>query len=108
MKKILFLILPVVLVACNGFVKTNENAENIKQLYSEPKNCEFLYKQESTIAVYDSEDAHRYVKNAIADNDRGGNSFLVTQEKTKSNPSAILGPKNTFIINVSVYDCPEK
>ena len=58
MKKILFLILPVVLVACNGFVKTNENAENIKQLYSEPKNCEFLYTIDSSSSTYYIDDAY--------------------------------------------------
>lgn len=95
-----------VLVGCGGYVKNENGSENLKKLEHEPVGCVFLYKIESTASVYNQDDAYRYLENRIAEQSNSGNVYWIVNEKIKSNPGAIFGPKNSFIFAANVYDCP--
>jgi hypothetical protein len=104
MKKILMFLL---LVGCGGYIQNENGSENLKRLDSKPNNCSFLYKLESDVSVYDEDDAIRYLENRIVDQENPGNAYLITSQRMRQNPSAIFGPKNTFIFVANVYDCPD-
>lgn len=103
MKKIL---LCLFLIGCSGYIQNENGSENLKKLDTKPNDCTFLYKIESDVSVYDEDDARRYLENRIADQENPGNAYWIVSQKTKQNPSAIFGPKNTFIFVANVYDCP--
>jgi len=107
MKKTLLLI-PMVLFGCGGYVQNENGSENLIQLDEKPNDCTFLYKINVDVAVYDEDDAIRYLENKIMEQDNPGNAYTVVSQKTKQNPSAIFGPKNTYIFIADVYDCPNK
>ena len=106
MKKLVLFAL-LTLIGCGGYVTNENGSENLKQLNSKPDNCTFLYKLESDVSVYDEDDARRYLENRIADQEKPGNAYWIISQRTRSNPSAIFGPKNAFIMVANVYDCPD-
>lgn len=105
MKKLL--LLSLLLADCSGYVQNENGSENIKRLDAKPNNCTMLYKLESDVSVYDRDDALRYLENRIADQENPGNAYWIVSERTRQNPSAIFGPKNTFIFVANVYNCPD-
>ena len=105
MKRLLLFLL---LVGCGGYIQNENGSENIKRLDSKPDNCTFLYKIESDVSVYDEDDARRYLENRIMDQEKTGNAYWIVSLRTRQNPSAIFGPKNSFIFVANVYDCPDK
>lgn len=107
MKKALFLI-PLVLFGCGGYVQNENGSENLIRFEDKPYDCRFLYNLESDVAVYDEDDAIRYLENKIAEQENPGNAYWIVSQKTRHNPSAIFGPKETYVFKASVYDCPNK
>lgn len=105
-KKFALYSLLLTLFACGGFIKNENGSEYIVKLDSEPTGCVFLYKIESEVSVYDSEDAQRYLENRIADNSRPGNAYFVTSQRTRPNEWVVFGPERAFILTANVYDCP--
>ena len=107
MKKIfLFVFMASVLASCGGLIKNENGSEKITQLEAEPIGCVFLYKLESEVSVYDSEDARRYLENRIADQARLGNAYWITSQRTRPNEWVIFGPERSFVLTANVYDCP--
>ncbi len=107
MKKLL-MILPVIFItACSSFVESKNGADTLIELDGAPENCTFSYKIKTSVAVYSKEDAIRYLRNTIVDNDKPGNAFWIVTEKTELNEGAIFGPDETFIMNTNIYNCPE-
>lgn len=107
MKKLfLFALSAFVLAACGGMVKHENGSQYITQLEAEPIGCTFLYKIESEVSVYDSEDARTYLENRIADQARPGNTYWVTSQRTRPNEWVIFGPERAFVLVANVYDCP--
>lgn len=102
--KVLFLC--VVLAGCGNLVKNENGSQYITKLDAEPIGCTFLYKIESEVSVYDSEDARRYLENRIADQARGGNAYWIVSQRTRPNEWVIFGPERTFILAANVYECP--
>lgn len=94
------------LCACGGYIKNENGSENIKQLDVEPIGCTFLYKIESSVSVYDADDARRYLENSIADQARPGNAYWIVSERTKPNEWTMFGPERSFVLTANVYDCP--
>ncbi len=105
MKKIL--VLSLLMCGCSGYIQNENGSENIKRLDSKPSNCTMLYKIESDVSVYDRGDALRYLENRISDQENPGNAYFIVSERMRQNPSAIFGPKNTFILVANVYECPD-
>ena len=91
-----------VLAAC---ATMTDAGSGLNRLNQEPKNCEFLYTLNSDATVYDIEDAYEYLENNILGQEKLGDSYLIVKEDTVRNPSAILGPKNTYKFKVKVYNC---
>lgn len=107
MKKLfLFALSAFVVAACGGMVKHENGSQYITQLEAEPIGCTFLYKIESEVSVYDSEDARTYLENRIADQARPGNAYWVTSQRTRPNEWVIFGPERAFVLVANVYDCP--
>lgn len=107
MKKNFILGLSVMfLTACSGMIKPEEGTQYITQLTAEPIGCTFLYKLESEVSVYASDDARVYLENKIADQARGGNAYWITSQRTRPNEWVIFGPERAFILVANVYDCP--
>ena len=73
-----FLMMLVGLTACGGLIKHENGSQYITQLEAEPIGCTFLYKIESEVSVYDSDDARVYLENRIADQARPGNAYWIT------------------------------
>ena len=90
------------LSACATMTDAGSGLNRLKQ---EPKNCEFLYTMNSSATVYDIDDAYKYLENNILEQEKLGDSYLIVKEDTSRNPSAILGPKNTYKFKVKVYNC---
>jgi len=105
MKKFLFII-PMVLFGCGGYVQNENGSENLVRFEEKPTKCTFLYKLESDVSVYDEDDAFRYLENRIMDQEKPGNAYWVISQRTRQNPSAIFGPKETYVLVANVYDCP--
>ncbi|MDR0804053.1 MAG: hypothetical protein LBO08_03135 [Rickettsiales bacterium] len=105
MKKILFLALLV--SACSGMIKNENGSENLVKLNDEPVGCQYLYKLESEVSVYDAEDAQRYLENRIADQARKGNAYWITSQRTRPNSWAVFGPERAFVLNANIYKCPD-
>ncbi len=106
MKKIFILVLALVLVGCGNMVKNENGSEYLVQLDSEPIGCVYLYKLESEVSVYDTDDARRYLENRIADQSRPGNAYWITSQRTRPNEWVVFGPERAFVLNANVYDCP--
>lgn len=94
------------LAACGGMIKNENGSQYLVQLDAEPIGCTFLYKIESEVSVYDSQDARRYLENRIVDQARNGNAYWITSQRTKPNEWVIFGPERAFILVANVYDCP--
>ena len=107
MKKI-FVLLAVAfgMTACSGLIKSENGSQYLVQLEAEPIGCTFLYKLESEVSVYDSDDARRYLENRIVDQARPGNPYWITSQRTKPNEWVIFGPERAFVLVANVYDCP--
>ena len=105
MRKLFPFFAAALLVACSNTVSPTPGSEDIVRLNSEPEGCRFLYKLDTESAVYKSEDAEIYLKNRIASQPIPGNSFWLISERSRENPSAVFGPKNTFLITANVYEC---
>jgi len=105
MKKIIFVPCVAILAACANTVTLNPEAEYIRKLDAEPVGCTFLYKLESESSVYDRDDAERFLKNRIAEQTHKGNAFWIVSERTRENPSAVFGPKKSFVFTANVYEC---
>jgi hypothetical protein len=107
MKKILLFVSGLfLLTACDGLIKNKNGSEYLVQLDSEPVGCIYLYKLESEVSVYDANDARRYLENRIADQERPGNAYWITSQRTKPNEWVLFGPERAFILNANVYECP--
>ena len=94
------------LAACGGMIKNENGSQYLVQLDAEPIGCTFLYKIESEVSVYDSQDARRYLENRIVDQARPGNAYWITSQRTKPNEWVIFGPERAFVLAANVYDCP--
>ena len=108
MKKIFAGLAVLALAACGGMIKNENGSELLTKLDGEPTGCVYLYKIESEISVYDSDDARRYLENRIADQARGGNAYWITSQRTRPNEWVIFGPERAFILTANVYDCPSQ
>lgn len=106
MKKILSFGLCLLLLGCGDFIKNENGSEYLVKLDAEPMGCTYLYKLESEVSVYDSEDAQRYLENRIADQARPGNAYWITSQRTRPNEWVVFGPERAFILAANVYDCP--
>ena len=105
-KKYAFSLLFLGLAACGGMIKPEEGSQYLRQLEAEPIGCTFLYKIESEVSVYDSDDARTYLENRIVDQARPGNAYWITSQRTRPNEWVIFGPERSFILVANVYDCP--
>ncbi|MDR1361142.1 MAG: hypothetical protein LBJ18_02430 [Rickettsiales bacterium] len=94
------------LCACGNYIKNENGSEHIVKLNGEPLNCNYLYKLESEVSVYDADDARRYMENRIADQARPGNAYWITSQRTRPNEWVIFGPERAFVLAANVYDCP--
>lgn len=94
------------LSACGDYIKNQNGSESIVKLDAEPIGCNFLYKLESEVSVYDADDARRYLENRISDQARPGNAYWVTSQRTRPNEWVMFGPERAFILAANVYDCP--
>ena len=107
MKKFLAIMVAALsLAACGGMIKNENGSQYLVQLDAEPIGCTFLYKIESEVSVYDSQDARRYLENRIVDQARNGNAYWITSQRTKPNEWVIFGPERAFVLVANVYDCP--
>jgi len=107
MKKFLVLPLALLLFACSGWIKPEHGSERLVRLDEEPANCQFLYRLEVEVSVYDRADAEQYLRNRIADQQRRGNAFHIVSQRTRPNKWVVFGPERAFIIGANVYDCPQ-
>ncbi len=106
MKKIFGLIAVVLLAgACSNLIKNENGSEYLVQLQGEPVGCTYLYKLESEVSVYDSDDARRFLENKIADQARPGNAYWITSQRTKPNQWVVFGPERAFVLAANVYEC---
>ena len=62
MKKIFAGLAVLALAACGGMIKNENGSELLTKLDGEPTGCVYLYKIESEVSVYDSDDARRYLE----------------------------------------------
>ena len=92
--------------ACGGLVKNKNGSEFLTRLDKEPIGCTFLYKIQTDVSVYNIEDAHRYMENAIVEKAISGNAYWITSQATKQNDWVIFGPERSFVLNANVYNCP--
>ncbi len=106
MKKFALCSLFFALCACGGFIQNENGSEYIVKLDSEPAGCVYLYKIDSEVSVYDADDARRYLENRIADQQRPGNAYWLTSQRTRPNEWVIFGPERAFVLTANVYDCP--
>lgn len=106
MKKYFAAFLTLALCACGNMIKNENGSQFLTQLSAEPIGCTFLYKIESEVSVYDSDDARRYLENRIADQARGGNAYWIVSQRTRPNEWVIFGPERSFVLTANVYDCP--
>jgi len=95
------------LTACGGMIDNENGSENLKRLDAEPVGCTFLYKLETEVSVYDSDDARRYLENRIIDQARKGNAYWITSMRTRPNEWVVFGPERAFVLAANVYDCPD-
>ena len=100
------LFLAPLLAGCSGVVKPEYGSESLVRLEGEPIGCQFLYKVESEVSVYDHEDAERYLRNRIIDQQRRANAYWVVSQRTRPNEWVVFGPERAFIMTANVYDCP--
>ena len=107
MKKYLLLCGVILSVsACGGFVKNKNGSEFLTRLDKEPIGCTFMYKIQTDVSVYNIEDAHRYMENAIVEKAISGNAYWITSQTTKQNDWVMFGPERSFVLNANVYNCP--
>ena len=92
--------------ACGGLVKNKNGSDFLTRLDKEPIGCTFLYKIQTDVSVYNIEDAHRYMENAIVEKAISGNAYWITSQATKQNDWVIFGPERSFVLNANVYNCP--
>lgn len=92
---------------CTTTIKSENGADQLVQLADEPVGCQFLYKLESEVSVYDAADARRYLENRIADQARRGNAYWITSQRTRPNEWVVFGPERAYILNANVYRCPD-
>ena len=111
MKKILSLSLMCLMcigvAACGTSIKHEPGADMLVELNAEPIGCQFLYKLESEVSVFSSDDAKRYLENRIADQARRGNAYWITSQRTRPNEWVIFGPERAYILAANVYRCPD-
>ena len=84
---------------------TTGAGNGLSRLKDEPKNCEFLYTINSSATTYDIDDAYQYLEQNILEQEKQGDSYMITKEETQANPSEIFGPKNTYKFKTKVYNC---
>ena len=99
-------ILPLLVAGCGGVIKPTPGSDTLVKLESEPVGCQFLYKLESEVSVYDPKDAELYLRNKIIDQQRRGNSFWIVYQRTRPNEGVVFGPERAYILGANVYDCP--
>ncbi len=92
--------------ACGGLVKNKNGSEFLTRLDKEPIGCTFMYKIQTDVSVYNIEDAHRYMENAIVEKAISGNAYWITSQTTKQNDWVIFGPERSFVLNANIYNCP--
>lgn len=107
MKKYLLLFFIMFIISgCGGLVKNKNGSEFLTRLDKEPIGCTFLYKIQTDVSVYNIEDAHRYLENAIVEKTFSGNAYWITSQTTKQNDWVIFGPERSFVLNANIYNCP--
>ena len=60
MKKIFAGLVVLALAACGGMIKNENGSELLTKLDGEPTGCVYLYKIESEVSVYDSDDENEF------------------------------------------------
>lgn len=95
------------LLGCTSSISHENGADQLVQLNAEPIGCQYLYKLESETSVYDADDAKRYLENRIADQERRGNAYWITSQRTRPNEWVVFGPERAYIIAANVYRCPD-
>ncbi|MDR1206935.1 MAG: hypothetical protein LBK26_00780 [Rickettsiales bacterium] len=108
MKKfMLYALCSALFLGCSGMIEPEVGSNDLVLLKAEPIGCQFLYKLESEVSVYDSKDAEQYLRNRIADQVRRGNAYWIVSERTRPNDWVVFGPERAFIYTANVYSCPD-
>ena len=102
MKKIYFLIIGLVMVACARYEKQDNG---LIRLNAEPANCKFLYEIKSSFSGYSEDEAYDFVEKRIVEENAFGDSYYIAEEDIVENEGAIFGPKNTYKLKAKVYNC---
>ncbi len=103
MKKSLILLSVLALAAC---ATTKDKDNGLTKLDSEPKDCEFLYTLDSSIATYKLSDANEFLEKSILEQKNYiGDSYYIVDESILDNAGAIFGPEHTYKFKVKVYKC---
>jgi len=108
MKKFLaLLLLAVPLVGCADVIDGSPESRDLVRVNAEPVGCQFLYRLETEVSIYDTHDAETYLRNRIADQVRGGNTYWIVSERTRPNKWVVFGPERAFVYTANVYHCPD-
>jgi hypothetical protein len=107
MKKLLMFALAAAVAGCSGMIEPEVGSNDLVRLKAEPIGCQFLYKLESEVSVYDTKDAEQYLRNRIVDQQRRGNAYWIVSERTRPNDWVVFGPERAFIYTANVYSCPD-
>ena len=103
MKKSIALLSLLGLCACTT---TTDNGTGLTRLMEEPKDCEFLYTLDSSIATYKLSDANEFLEKSILEQKNYiGDSYYIVDESILDNAGAIFGPEHTYKSKVKVYKC---
>ena len=102
MKKVLIFTSVLALAACAG---TTDAGNGLTRLYSEPKNCEYLYTLDSSASTYNVADAYDYLEKSIIEQKGLGDSYYIANEDILENVGAFFGPRKTYKFKAKVYNC---
>ena len=102
MKKLICLGAIIALTAC---AQSTGEGNGIVKVDQEPKNCEFLYDMNTSVTMYDKEDAYDYLEKNIKEDNKLGDTYYIAREEIVKNEGAIFGPKNTYKLKAKVYSC---
>ncbi|MCL2338349.1 MAG: hypothetical protein FWC51_00120 [Proteobacteria bacterium] len=107
MKKFLLLAAACALFGCADVIEPGPSSADLVRVNAEPIGCQFLYKLETEVSIYDTRDAEQYLRNRIADQVRGGNTYWIVSERTRPNKWVVFGPERAFVYTANVYRCPD-
>ncbi|MCL2737262.1 MAG: hypothetical protein FWE17_00145 [Alphaproteobacteria bacterium] len=106
MKKLTMFSFALLLSACGGMIRPEQGSKALVRFNEEPTGCTFVYRLEVDVSAYAQRDAEQFLRNRIIAQQRQGNAFRITAQSSRPNPGAIFGPKNSFILDANIYDCP--